>query len=62
MGAPAVFVEGGFLAVIEEPFGSALCLFLVGAFFARPLYRLNITTFSDYFRIRYGRSAELLQP
>ncbi|GAB4019554.1 high affinity choline transporter 1 [Spirosoma koreense] len=60
MGAPAMFVEGGFLAVIEEPFGSALCLFLVGAFFARPLYRLNITTFSDYFRIRYGRSAELL--
>ncbi|WP_020596360.1 sodium:solute symporter family protein [Spirosoma panaciterrae] len=60
MGAPAMFVEGGFLAVIEEPFGSALCLFLVGAFFARPLYRLNITTFCDYFRIRYGRAAELL--
>ncbi|ADB41211.1 sodium:solute symporter family protein [Spirosoma linguale] len=60
MGAPAMFVEGGFLAVIEEPFGSALCLFLVGAFFARPLYRLNITTFCDYFRIRFGRSAELL--
>ncbi|GAB3036025.1 high affinity choline transporter 1 [Spirosoma pulveris] len=60
MGAPAVFVEGGLLAVVEEPFGSALCLFLVGAFFARPLYRLNITTFCDYFRIRYGRSAELL--
>lgn len=60
MGAPAMFVEGGFLAVIEEPFGSSLCLFLVGAFFARPLYRLNITTFCDYFRIRYGRSAELL--
>ena len=60
MGAPAMFVEGGFLAVIEEPFGSALCLFLVGAFFARPLYRLNIITFCDYFRIRFGRSAELL--
>ena len=60
MGAPAMFVEGGFLAVIEEPFGSSLCLFLVGAFFARPLYRLNIITFCDYFRIRYGRSAELL--
>ncbi|GAB3980310.1 sodium:solute symporter family protein [Spirosoma terrae] len=60
MGAPAMFVEGGLLAVIEEPFGSSLCLFLVGAFFSRPLYRLNITTFCDYFRIRYGRSAELL--
>ena len=60
MGAPAMFVDGGIPAVIEEPFGSALCLFLVGAFFARPLYRLNITTFCDYFSIRFGRSAELL--
>ncbi len=60
MGAPAMFVKGGIPAVIEEPFGSALCLFLVGAFFARPLYRLRITTFCDYFRIRFGRSAELL--
>ena len=60
MGAPAKFVEGGVLSIIEEPFGSALCLFLVGAFFARPLYRERITTFSDYFRIRFGRSAELL--
>jgi len=60
MGAPAIFVEGGVLAIIEEPFGSALCLFLVGAFYARPLYRLGITTFSDYFRIRFGRSAELI--
>lgn len=60
MGAPAKFVSGGIPAIIEEPFGSALCLFLVGVLFARPLYRLNITTFSDYFRLRFGRSAELL--
>ncbi len=60
MGAPAMFIEGGVPAIIEEPFGSALCLFLVGAFFARPLYRLHITTFCDYFRIRFGRPAELL--
>lgn len=60
MGAPAMFVKGGVPTIIEEPFGSALCLFLVGAFFARPLYRLNITTFSDYFRLRFGRAAELV--
>ncbi|GAB3895470.1 sodium:solute symporter family protein [Larkinella knui] len=60
MGAPATFVDGGVLAIIEEPFGSALCLFLVGAFYARPLYRLGITTFSDYFSIRFGRSAEFI--
>jgi SSS family solute:Na+ symporter len=60
MGAPATFVDGGVLAIIEEPFGSALCLFLVGAFYARPLYRLGITTFSDYFSIRFGRSSEFI--
>lgn len=60
MGAPAKFIEGGVLSIIEEPFGSALCLFLIGAFFARPFYNQHITTFSDYFRIRFGRSAELL--
>ena len=64
MGAPAKFVEdapkGGVLSIIEEPFGSALCLFLVGAFFAKPLYNQHITTFSDYFRVRFSRSAELL--
>lgn len=32
MGAPAHFIEGGFLEVIEEPFGAALCLVLVGVF------------------------------
>jgi len=60
LGAPATFVEKGVLGIIEEPFGSALCLFLVGAFYARPLYRLGITTFCDYFRLRFGRSAELI--
>ncbi|MFD1142633.1 sodium:solute symporter family protein [Larkinella insperata] len=60
MGAPAIFVDEGMLGIIEEPFGSALCLFLVGAFYARPLYRLGITTFSDYFRLRFGRPAEFI--
>ncbi|MGV3559857.1 sodium:solute symporter family protein [Larkinella arboricola] len=60
MGAPAIFVDKGVLGIIEEPFGSALCLFLVGAFYARPLYKLGITTFSDYFSLRFGRSAEFI--
>lgn len=60
MGASAAFVEGGLLGVVEDPFGAALCLILVGMFFARPLYRLNILTFNDFFRIRFGRAAELI--
>ena len=60
MGASSEFVEKGLIGVIEDPFGAALCLILVGAFFARPLYRLNILTFNDFFNMRFGRKAELL--
>jgi solute:Na+ symporter, SSS family len=60
MGASSEFVEHGLIGVIEDPFGAALCLILVGAFFARPLYRMNILTFNDFFRIRFGRRAELI--
>lgn len=60
MGAPTEFIEHGVLGIIEDPFGASLCLFLVGLFFARRFYKMNIITFCDFFRIRYGRSAELL--
>jgi SSS family solute:Na+ symporter len=60
MGAPSEFIEHGVLGIIEDPFGAALCLFLVGMFFARRFYKMNIITFCDFFRIRYGRNAELL--
>lgn len=60
MGAPAEFIDKGVLGVIEDPFGAALCLFLVGLFFARKFYKMNIITFCDFFKIRYGRPAELL--
>lgn len=60
LGASSEFVQHGLLGVVEDPFGAALCLILIGLFFARPLYRLNILTFSDYFELRFGRKAELL--
>lgn len=59
MGASSEFVENGLIGVIEDPFGAALCLFLLGMFFARPLYRLNIFTFNDFFRLRFSRLAEI---
>lgn len=60
MGAPSEFIEHGIAGVIEEPFGAALCLILVGLFYARTFYRLNILTFCDYFKIRFGATAELV--
>jgi SSS family transporter len=60
MGAPSSFIEGGLLGVMEDPFGAAMCLILVGLFYARPLYRLNILTFNDFYRMRYNRTAEIV--
>lgn len=58
MGASSEFIEKGVLGIIEDPLGAALCLLLIGVFFARPLYKLNIITFSDYFSIRYSSTVE----
>ncbi len=60
MGAPAKFSEEGLQGVIEDPFGSSLCLILVGLFFARPLYRLNILTLVDFFKLRFSRRTETI--
>ncbi len=59
MGAGAEFAQHGLLGVIEDPFGAALCLFLAGLLVARPLYNLKILTFNDFYRIRFGRTAEI---
>lgn len=60
LGIPAVFLNEGLSGVVSDPFGSSLCLILVGLFFARPLYRMNLLTIGDYYRNRYGRLAEVL--
>jgi SSS family solute:Na+ symporter len=60
LGASSEFLDGGMLAIVEDPFGAALCLMLTGAFFARKLYRLNILTFNDYYRQRFGPRVELV--
>lgn len=60
LGSSANFVRDGFHGVIEEPFGAAICLVLVGAFFARKLYAMNLTTFGDFYRVRFGQKAEFI--
>ncbi len=60
LGAPVEFMNGGLLGVIEDPFGAALCLFLVGAFFARKMYRLDMLTINDLFARRFGRRVEIV--
>lgn len=58
-GASAEFLDGGLYAVIEDPFGAALCLVLFGLFFARRLYKMNLLTLGDFFRCRFDRRTEL---
>jgi Na+/proline symporter len=59
-GASSEFLDGGLYAVMEDPFGAALCLLLFGMFFARRLYAMNLLTLGDYFKIRYGPKIELV--
>lgn len=60
LGASSRINTEGLMGAIEDPFGASLCLFLIGAVFARPLYRSNLLTFGDFFRQRYDRRAEFL--
>jgi Na+/proline symporter len=59
LGIPAKFLNEGLKGVVADPFGSSLCLILVGLFFARPLYRMNLLTIGDFYRVRYNRAVEL---
>ncbi len=59
MGVPGLFVEEGIQGIIIDLLGSFLCLILVAYFYAKKLYRMNIVTISDFFKIRYGKSLEL---
>jgi SSS family solute:Na+ symporter len=60
LGIPAKFLNDGLRGVVADPFGSSMCLILVGLFFARPLYRLGLLTIGDYYRGRYNRHVELV--
>lgn len=60
LGISATFVKDGLRAVVADPFGSSLCLIFAGLFFARRLYRLNLLTIGDFYRLRYNRSVEVL--
>ena len=59
LGIPSKFVEGGFRNTVEDPFGAGLCLVLVGMFFARKLYNMDLLTIGDFYRRRYGRGVEI---
>jgi Na+/proline symporter len=60
LGIPATFLRENLHGVVADPFGAALCLILVGLFFAAPLYRLNLLTIGDFYKRRFGRTVEVM--
>jgi Na+/proline symporter len=59
-GASATFVRDGLRGVVADPFGSSMCLVIAGIFFSRYLYKLNIITLGDFYRMRYNRTVEVV--
>jgi SSS family transporter len=60
LGISSTFVKEGLRGIVADPFGSSICLVLVGLFFAAKLYRMDLLTIGDYYRVRYDATAELL--
>lgn len=60
LGIPATFLKEGLGGIVSDPFGSSLCLILVGLFFARHLYNRRMLTIGDFFKEKYGRTVEVL--
>jgi solute:Na+ symporter, SSS family len=60
LGISSTFIKEGLSGIVSDPFGSSMCLVLVGFFFAAKLYRMDLLTIGDYYRVRYDAVAELL--
>ena len=59
-GISSTFLQEGLSGVAADPFGSSICLILAGILFSRYLYKLNIITLGDFYRMRYNRSVEVI--
>jgi Na+/proline symporter len=50
----------GFKITALEPYGAGGCLLLAGLFFAKPLWKMNILTIPDFFKVKFGKRAEFI--
>ena len=60
IGAAGNIYENGLSGGRVDPFGYALCILVMGLFFATLFWKLHMTTVCDFFRLRYGATAERL--
>jgi solute:Na+ symporter, SSS family len=59
-GVSATFVQDGLHGVVADPFGASMCLVIAGIFYGTKIYKLNVLTLGDFFRMRYNRTVEIL--
>jgi Na+/proline symporter len=60
IGSAGEVYAGGLSLSNAEPFGYALCLILMGALLAKPLWDRGLTTLADLYRMRFGVKVERL--
>jgi Na+/proline symporter len=60
MGNAAGVYGGGWWAGFQFAFGLALCLFVVGLFYAKPLNRMNMLTLPDFYFRRFNWFTEIV--
>ncbi|MBE9047300.1 sodium:solute symporter family protein [Pleurocapsales cyanobacterium LEGE 10410] len=60
LGNTDLTAEFGFWAGASLPIGLALCLFLTGLFFAKPMNRMGLITLPDFYRIKYNHLTEVV--
>jgi SSS family solute:Na+ symporter len=58
LGNTDLSAQFGFWAGASLPLGLALCLFLTGLFFAKPMNRMGLITLPDFYRVKYGQVTE----
>lgn len=58
IGTAGAAYRDGLAGVTSDPFGYAICLLVMGLFFAVPLWKMKLTTIADFFRIRFSVSTE----
>jgi SSS family solute:Na+ symporter len=60
LGNTDLSAEFGFWAGAALPIGLSLCLLLTGLFIAKPMNRMGLITIPDFYRLKYGRTVELI--
>jgi SSS family transporter len=60
IGAAGIIYDEGLSGSRADPFGYALCIFIIGIFFARKFWQRKLTTLADFYRQRFGERAERL--